>query len=96
MTTAPRSCAELAQTVLQQGASARTLSVALKHVAYSGDLMNQMKTHSEKMEKIYDSCQGLLSNPKTREDKFENKVNDITVLFEWFEKAEVRGLESCF
>lgn len=93
--TLPRQCTELAESVLAQGASARKMSLALKHVAYSGDLMRQLKDHSTKLENIYDKCHDLITSAKTSEATFEKQVNEIKVLFLWFEKAEVGAWKNC-
>lgn len=76
--------------ILSQGAEARKMSLALKHVAYSGELTNQMLAHSTSMEGLYESCQKLVAdNEPDESSKFAKLVNKVESKTAWFEKAKV-------
>lgn len=80
-------------TILKEGGEARKMSLALKHVAYSGELTSQMMSHSKSMETIYEQCQALVSEDKEDDEsrKYAKLVSKIETKTAWFEKAKVGG-----
>lgn len=74
--------------ILSQGGEARKMSLALKHVAYSGELTNQMMTHSQAMENIYAECQDLIAKNEEDEKPFKKIAKKFEAKNTWFEKAK--------
>lgn len=77
-------------TILKEGGEARKMSLALKHVAYSGELTSQMMSHSKSMEMIYEQCQALVAEDKEDDDsrKYGKLVSKVATKTAWFEKAK--------
>ena len=86
----PRKVVDMMEPILSQGAEARKMSLALKHVAYSGELTNQMMAHSQSLESIYETCQNLVATDEPDDSpKFAKLVNKVNSKTAWFEKAKV-------
>ena len=74
--------------ILKEASEARKFSVALKQLEYSGDLVEKMKTHSDKLESIYGKIHKL-HKADVRDPKRYNKFYDIADhMHSWFQKAE--------
>ena len=84
--------------ILSQSGEARKMSLALKHVAYSGELEGQMMAHSLSMEKIYATCQETIANKDepNESSKFKKLVQKVEAKFAWFEKAKVGFAKKSF
>lgn len=73
--------------VLKESGEARKHAVSLRHVEYSGALVEQMFNHSNDMEKLYGTMQILMAG-----DIKDSKCHKIITMVEakkaWFEKAK--------
>ena len=74
--------------VLKELAEARRLAISLKHVQYSDQLVEQLMQHSQQLEKLYGSFQGLAGKESTKDSKFEQVILLAKQKMEWFEKSK--------
>ena len=85
---------DMMDNILSQGADARKLSLALQHVAYSGELTQQMMNHSQAMEKIYNELQQLVAAKTDDQKPFSKLIKKVEKNTEWFEKAKAGNFET--
>ena len=81
---------EIKDVILSQGSAARTLSLALKHVAYSGDLTDQLLNHSKVMESLYDKTCAALASEDPEDKMFRKILKLFAEKKAWFDQAEAR------
>ena len=74
--------------ILKESGEARKLAVALSHVEYGGDLVEQLFTHSKHMEKVYGSLQALVSQSDPSNTKLNRLTNVAKEKMAWFVKAK--------
>lgn len=87
-----RNVQDIKDSILSQGTAARSMSLALKHVSYSGDLTGQLLEHSAFMEKLYDKTSALMDLENAEDKRFHKLLLVFNEKKKWFEQAEA-GLE---
>ena len=84
----PRKAEDCKDDVLKDGSEARRLALSLKGVAYGDQLVDELFSHSQKMEKLYEVVSGLLAKGNTSEGKYVKFVAAYQEKAAWFEKAK--------
>ena len=84
----PRKAEDCKDDVLKDGSEARRLALSLKGVAYGDQLVDELFTHSQKMEKLYEIVSGLLAKGDTSDGKYVKFVAAYQEKAAWFEKAK--------
>ena len=74
--------------VLKCATEARKSALALKHLHYSGELVNGLMTFSKKMESVYEAITTLTNNGVTDKSRFKNISKIVKEQMEWYKQAE--------
>ena len=90
----PRRVGSRMEDVLNESTQARKYALALKHVDYSGDLVDKLMKHSKKLEGIYNTLNGLKKQGSRDNDRYEKFYKIIDHMHSFWEKAEAWGLHN--
>ena len=74
--------------VLKESSEARKYSISLQHLEYGGDLVERLRTHSTKLEKIYGRLQDLQKRRVEEPDRYLKFYNIVDDMHKWYETAE--------
>lgn len=74
--------------VLKNAREARKHGLALKHLDYSGELVQGLMAFSEKMEKIYDTILSMVAASETDETQWNKILHGIDAQMQWYQQAE--------
>lgn len=81
---------EMKEGVLTNATAARKYALSLKHLNYSGELVQGLMNFSQKMESLFDKITELLNNPSAGDDRFIKIKSYIERNAEWYTQAEAR------
>lgn len=76
--------------VLKKATEARKHALQLKHLSYSGELVQGLMKFSEDMEKCFEDTTKLQTDKCEEENKFEKKWKHMQERLEWYKNAEVK------
>ena len=88
----PRKAEDCREDVLKEGSEARKLAVSLKGISYGDQLVDDLFSHSSKMEKLYGVATALLATGKPKDEKLQKFIDVYSDSAVWFEKAKARSL----
>ena len=72
------------ESVLKESVEARKFAISLKSVEYGDELLAQMMTHSDDMEKLYSAFRQLIKDPNTKDSKFDRMISLAEKKQAWF------------
>ena len=79
---------EKKEDVLKNATEARKYGLGLKHLDYSGELVQGLMSFSTKMEKIYDKILSMISSGETDDHKWNKILDAIDTQTHWYQQAE--------
>lgn len=85
---------DMKETVLTNATAARKYALSLKHLNYSGELVQGLMNFSTKMETLFDKITELLSDPTVSDARFTKIKTYIERNAEWYKQAEARCSQS--
>lgn len=74
--------------VLKSATDARKYAISLKHLNYSGELVQQLMSYSTKMEKLFETITDYDSQADISDAKWKAIVKQIAEQTKWYEQAE--------
>lgn len=74
--------------VLKSATEARKYALSLKHLNYSGELVQQLMTYSKKMEKLFETMTDYDSQANIPDAKWQSIIKQIASQAKWYEQAE--------
>ena len=74
--------------VLKCATEARKSALALKHLNYSGELVNGLMAFSKKMETVFERITTLTNDGVTEPARFKNILDVIKEQMKWYKQAE--------
>ncbi len=74
--------------VLKCATEARKSALALKHLNYSGELVNGLMAFSKKMETVFERITTLTNDGVTEPARFKNILDVIKERMKWYKQAE--------
>jgi hypothetical protein len=79
---------EKKEDVLKNATEARKYGLALKHLDYSGELVQGLMAFSTKMEKIYDTILSMVSSGETDDQEWNKILDAVDAQMQWYQQAE--------
>lgn len=77
--------------VLTKAAEARKMALSLKHVEYGGELLNQLMSSSNKMEKLHERISDLIKAGNDDDGKYIKFTGMAMAHIQWWDKAKVES-----
>lgn len=74
--------------VLKSATEARKSALALKHLNYSGELVNGLMAFSKKMEAVFERITKLTNDGVTDQARYKNILDIIQEQMKWYKQAE--------
>ena len=83
--------------ILKESTEAHKYTISLKHVEYSGDLVEKMQKHASKLEKIYSALHELQKRGVKSTKRYRKFFDIADEMHAWYQKAEAaRCFKACF
>lgn len=72
------------------------MGLSLKGVEYGGELLTQLMSASNKMEKLHERLSDLLSRGVDDDERYKKLTRIATDHIQWFEKAKAQVVKTYF